>query len=48
LTSLEARVALADHENFAATTDDFAIPMTLLGGFERGKYFHGGGYGFMR
>src|ERR1700761_1162794 len=47
LTSFKARVALADHENFAATTDDLAVPMALLGGFERGKYFHGGvsGYG---
>jgi hypothetical protein len=42
LAGLEARVALADHENLAAAADDFAIAMALLGGFERGKYFHGG------
>jgi hypothetical protein len=34
LTRLEARIALADHEDFAAATDDFAIAMTLLGRFE--------------
>jgi len=42
LTRLEARVALADHEHLAAATHDFAIAMTLLGGFEGRKDFHGG------
>jgi hypothetical protein len=44
LAGLEARVALADHENLAAATDDLAVAMALLGGFERRQYFHGGVY----
>ena len=44
LAGLEARVALADHENLAAATDDLAVAMALLGGFERRQYFHGGDY----
>jgi hypothetical protein len=35
LAGLEARIALADHENLAAAADDLAIAMALLGGFER-------------
>ena len=31
LTRLEARVALADHEDLAAAANDLAITMTLLG-----------------
>jgi hypothetical protein len=40
LARLETRVALADHEHFAAATHDFAVAMTLLGGFERRQDFH--------
>jgi hypothetical protein len=42
LTRLEARIALADHEHFATATHDFAVAMTLFGGFEGRKDFHGG------
>jgi hypothetical protein len=40
LTSLEARIALADHEHLAAATHDFAVTVALLGGFKRGQDFH--------
>jgi hypothetical protein len=42
LACLETRVALADHENLAATAHDLAVTMPLLGGLERRKHFHGG------
>jgi hypothetical protein len=41
LTSLEARVALADHEYFAAATHDFAVAVALFGGLQRRQDFHG-------
>jgi hypothetical protein len=34
LTRLEARVALADHEYLATATNDLAVAMPRLGGFE--------------
>ncbi len=34
LASLEARVALADYERFAATTDDLAVTVPQLGGLQ--------------
>jgi hypothetical protein len=34
LASLEARVALADHEYLAAATHDFAITVARLGRFQ--------------
>jgi hypothetical protein len=40
LTRFETRVALADHEHFAATPHDFAITVTRLGRLERGKNLH--------
>jgi hypothetical protein len=40
LPCLEARIALADHENFAATTHDLAVAMTGFGGLQRGQDFH--------
>jgi hypothetical protein len=40
LARLEARIALADHEDFAAAAHDLAIAMTLLGRFEGGQDFH--------
>jgi hypothetical protein len=40
LTRLETRVALADHENLAATTHDLAVAMPGLGGLERRKNLH--------
>jgi hypothetical protein len=42
LTRFETRIALADHEHFAAAANDFAIAMTLLGRFERRQDFHDG------
>ena len=44
LAGLEARIALADHKNLAAAANDLAVAVALLGGFERGQYFHGGVY----
>jgi hypothetical protein len=41
LTSLETRVALADHEDLAATAHDFAVTVTRLRGLQRGKHLHG-------
>jgi len=41
LARLEARVALADHENFAATAHNLAVTVPLLGGLQRGKHLHG-------
>jgi hypothetical protein len=41
LTRLEARVALADHEHFAATAHNLAVTVPLLGGLQRGKHLHG-------
>ena len=41
LTSLETRVALADHEHFAATAHNLAVTVPLLGGLQRGKHLHG-------
>jgi hypothetical protein len=41
LTCLEARIALADNEHFAAAAHDLAIAVALLGGLERGQDFHG-------
>src|SRR5690606_24278263 len=40
LTRLEARIALADHEDLAATTDDLAVAVAALGRLERGENFH--------
>jgi hypothetical protein len=40
LASLEARVALADHEHLATTTHDLAVAVPLLGGFKRRQNFH--------
>jgi hypothetical protein len=34
LAGLEAGVALADHERFAATTDDLAVTVPQLGGLQ--------------
>ena len=42
LACFKARVALADDEHFAAAAHDLAVAVALLGGFERGKNFHGG------
>jgi hypothetical protein len=41
LARLETRVALADHENLAATAHDLAVAMAGLGGFEGRQHFHG-------
>src|SRR5690349_19434894 len=41
LTRLEARIALADHEHFAATTHDFAVAVALFCGLQRRQDFHG-------
>jgi hypothetical protein len=41
LTSLETRVALADHEHLAATTHNLAVTVPRLGGLQRGKHLHG-------
>jgi hypothetical protein len=41
LAGLEARIALADHENLAATAHDLAVAVPLLRGFEGRKHFHG-------
>jgi hypothetical protein len=41
LARLEARVALADHEHFAATAHNLAVTVPLLGGLQRGKHLHG-------
>jgi hypothetical protein len=41
LTSFETGVALADHENLAATTDDLAVAMPRFGGLQRVKHLHG-------
>jgi hypothetical protein len=41
LARLETRIALADHENLAASADDFAVAVPLLGGLEGRKHFHG-------
>src|ERR1700761_9805680 len=41
LTSLETRVALADHEHFAATAHNLAVTVPRLGGLQRGKHLHG-------
>src|SRR3954469_9898957 len=40
LARLEARIALADHEDLAATADDLAVAMPLLGGLEGRQDFH--------
>ena len=41
LTSLETRVALADHKYLAATADNLAVTMPRLGGLQRVKHLHG-------
>jgi hypothetical protein len=41
LTGLEARIALADHENLAATAHNLAVTVPLFGGLQRGKHLHG-------
>jgi hypothetical protein len=41
LASLETGIALADHEDLAATTHDFAVTVTGLGRLERVQDFHG-------
>ena len=41
LARLEARVALADHENLAAAAHDFAVAVALLRGLQRIQHFHG-------
>jgi hypothetical protein len=41
LTRLETRVALADHEHFAAAAHNLAVAVPLLGGLQRGKHLHG-------
>jgi hypothetical protein len=41
LTSLETRVALADHEHLAATAHNLAVAMPRLGGLQRVKHLHG-------
>jgi hypothetical protein len=41
LTSLETRIALADHEHFAATAHNLAVTVPRLGGLQRGKHLHG-------
>jgi hypothetical protein len=41
LARLETRVALADHEHFAATAHNLAVTVPLLGGLQRGKHLHG-------
>jgi hypothetical protein len=41
LTRFEARVALADHEHFAATAHNFAVTVPRFGGLQRGKHLHG-------
>jgi hypothetical protein len=40
LARLEARIALADHENLAAAAHDLAVAVPLLRGFEGRKDFH--------
>jgi hypothetical protein len=45
LARLEARVALADHEDLAATTDDLAVAVTGLGRLEGRQDFHGNSLG---
>jgi hypothetical protein len=40
LARLETRIALADHEDLAATTHDLAVTMALLCGLEGRKHFH--------
>jgi hypothetical protein len=41
LTSLETRVALADHEHLATTAHNLAVAMPRLGGLQRVKHLHG-------
>jgi len=41
LARFETRVALADHEHFAATAHNLAVTVPLLGGLQRGKHLHG-------
>jgi hypothetical protein len=41
LARLETRIALADHENLAATAYDLAVTMPLFRGLEGRKHFHG-------
>src|SRR5690606_31642321 len=45
LARLETRVALADHEDLAATTDDLAVAVTGLGRLEGRQDFHGNSSG---
>jgi len=40
LTRLEARVALADHVEPAATAYDFAVGVAVLEGLDGRDYFH--------
>jgi len=41
LASLETGIALADHENLAATANDLAVTVPRLGGLQRVKHLHG-------
>jgi hypothetical protein len=41
LTSLEARIALANHEHLAAPAHDLAVAVPLFGGLEGRKHLHG-------
>jgi hypothetical protein len=41
LTRFETRVALTDHEHFAAAAHNLAVAVPLLGGLQRGKHLHG-------
>jgi hypothetical protein len=41
LASFETGIALADHENLAATTHNLAIAVPRLGGLQRVKHLHG-------
>src|SRR5690348_5336971 len=42
LARLETRIALADHENLAATAHDLAVAMPLFRGLQGRKHLHGG------
>ncbi len=42
LTRLEARIALADHEDLAPAADDLAVAVAGLGRLEGRQDFHGG------
>src|SRR6056297_513939 len=48
LTGFEARVGLVDDVNLAATTDDLAVLVSLLGRLERRQNFHGRPFSLIR